>query len=228
MVVELGVQHVREFVHRGGVVFAEDLGDGDDGASGEAAGDDEVEVVHVRVEVDGEPVEGDPSSDADADGANLGGLVGSEVVLGVDPDAGGVGVGVGGDVELGECVDDGGLEGADVLVDAELGGVEVDDGVADELARAVVGDVAAAVGLVELHALGREEVLGGEDVGWGVGASGDGDDGVVLDHEDAPELGVGSAACVEDLLVVVLLELVCRLVGEELERDVGEGAHGEG
>ena len=213
-----------EFAHRGGVVLAEDLGDGDDGASGEAAGDDEVEVVHVGVEVDGEPVEGDPSSDADADRADLGGEVGLEVVLRVDPDAG-LGVGVALDVELGERSDDGLFEGADVLVDAELGSVEVDDGVADELARAVVGDIAAAVCFVELHALGREEFFGGEDVGWGVGASGDGDDRVVLDHDDASELGGWGVAGVEDLLVVVLLEGVGLFVAQVLERDVGEGAH---
>ena len=184
-------------------------------------------MVHVGVEVDGQAVEGDPAADADADGADLGGLVGCEVVLGVDPDAG-LGVGVALDVELCEGGDDGLLEGSDVLVNAEFGGVEVDDGVADELARAVVGDIAAAVGLVELHALGCEELFRGEDVGGGIWAAGDGDDGVVLDHEDAPELGIGGLSCVEDLLVVMLLEGVGLFVAQVLQRDVGEGVHGGG
>lgn len=114
-------------------------------------------MVHVGVEVDGEAVEGDPSADADADGGDFGGLVGLEVVLGVDPDAGGLRVGVGGDVVVGEGGDDGGFEQSDVFVDAELGGVEIDDGVGDELAGAVVCDIAAAVGLVEGDALRGEE-----------------------------------------------------------------------
>lgn len=74
-------------------------------------------------------------------------------MLWFDPDAGGVGVGVGFDVELGEGVDDGGFECTDVFVDAQAGGVEIDDWVGDELARAVVCNIAAAVGLLELDAL---------------------------------------------------------------------------
>ncbi len=183
-------------------------------------------MVHVWVEVDGEAVECDPASDADTDGGDLCGLIGLEAVLWVHPDAGGLGVGVGGDVVVGEGGDDGGFEGADVFVDAESGGVEIDDGVGDELAGAVVGDIAASVGLVEGDALGFEEGFRGEDVGRCVGSSGDGDDGVVLDHQDAAELGAGCGAGIEDLLVVVLLEGVGVGVAEVLERDVGEGVHG--
>lgn len=127
--------------------------DGDDWAVGEAAGDDEIEVVHVWVEVDGEAVECDPSADADAYCCDLCWLVGYEVVLLVDPYTGCVGVSVCVDVELGECVDDCGLEESDVFVDSEARSVEIDDWVADELAGAVVGDISPAVGLVELDAL---------------------------------------------------------------------------
>lgn len=147
-------------------------------------------------------------------------------MLGFDPDAGGVGVGVGDDAELGECGDDGGFECADVLVYAEARGAQVDDWVADELAWAVVGDIAAAVCRVELDALSGEELLAGEDVGLCGWSAGDGDDGVVLDHEHAARFGIWGVAGVEDLLVVGLLEFVGLLVAEVLERDVCEGLHG--
>ena len=42
---------------------------------------------------------------------------------------------------------------------------QIDDGIADELAGAVIGDVAAAVDLVELDAALRQEFVAGEDVG---------------------------------------------------------------
>jgi len=111
-------------------------------------------------------------------------------------------------------------------VDAEFGGVEVDDGIADELTRAVVGDIAAAVGLVELDAGVCELGFGGEDVGFGVGAVGDGDDGGVLDHQDSPELGVVGFAGIENLSMVELLELVGVVIAQALERDEGEWREG--
>lgn len=118
------------------------------------------------------------------------------------------------------------FECADVVVNSEFGRVEVDDGVADELARAVVGDIAASVSFVELHAGVCELGLGGEDVGGGVGLAGDGDDGGVLDHQDPPELGIGCFTGVEDVGVAALLELVGLVVAEALERDEGEWFHG--
>lgn len=114
-------------------------------------------MIHVWIEVEGEAVEGDPFADSYADGTNFGGLIRCEgvrrVVVWGDPDSGCVGVGVGDDVVGCEGVDDGLFEQADVVVDAEFGSVEIDDWVADELSWAVVGDIAAAIGLVELHAL---------------------------------------------------------------------------
>ena len=98
-------------------------------------------------------------------------------------------------------------------MDAELCGVEIDDGVGDELSLAVVGDISAAVCLVELHASHCELGFGGENMGVGVGAPGDGDDWWVLDHHDAPELGGIGFSCIEDLCVVELLELVGGFVG---------------
>ena len=112
-------------------------------------------------------------------------------------------------------------------MDSEFCGVEIDDWVGDELTWAVVGDIAAAVCLVELYAGVCELGFGGEDMAGGVWSAGDGDDWGVFDHQDASEHGFRGVACVEDLGVVVLLELVCGLVGEGLEGDVGEGFHGE-
>ena len=41
---------------------------------------------------------------------------------------------------------------------------KIEDGIADELAGAVIGDLAAAVGLVDLDALASEQFIAGEDV----------------------------------------------------------------
>lgn len=60
----------------------------------------------------------------------------------------------------------------------------------------------------------------------GVWSAGDGDDGGVLDHHDAAELGGWCFACVEDLGVMELLALVGRFIGDVFERDVGEWLHG--
>ena len=43
--------------------------------------------------------------------------------------------------------------------------IQIDDRIADELARPVVGDVAAAAGLEDLDAFGREGISGRDDVG---------------------------------------------------------------
>ena len=134
----------------------------------------------------------------------------------VDPDAGGgVGVGVAerGDLELGESGDDDFFEEAHVGVEVEVVGVEVEDGVGDELAGAVEGDVAAAVGFDEFDAAGSEECGRGEEVLGGVGAAADGDDGGMLDEDDdAGMVGVG-----EDLLVDGELLVPGGLVGEGSE-----------
>lgn len=94
---EIEEEGLSEGVEGGGGRSSEQLGDGGDGSGGEPAGDEELVVVHVWVEVEGEPVEGDPFADSYADGADFGGLVGLEmegwVVGGGDPDAGRVGVG---------------------------------------------------------------------------------------------------------------------------------------
>jgi len=66
---------VCELIEGGGVFVAEELGDGGDGAVGESAGDEELVVGHVWVEVECEAVEGDPFADSYTDCADLCGLV---------------------------------------------------------------------------------------------------------------------------------------------------------
>lgn len=67
------------------------------------------------------------------------------------PDSGCVGIAFTFDVEAGEGVDDELFECVHVVMDAEVEAFEIEDGVGDELSRAVVGDVTAAVGLFELY-----------------------------------------------------------------------------
>ena len=79
---------------------------------------------------------------------------------------------------------------ADVLVDVSAIRLEVEDGIADELARAVVGDVAAAPRLAQLDAerlepLGRREHVRPR----GLGAAAEGDHvGMFQQQQDIPDL----------------------------------------
>ena len=92
---------------------------------------------------------------------------------------------------------------------------EIEDGVADELAGAVVGDVAAAVDLVDFYGFLGELVVRGEDVGAG-GVAAEGEDGWVLKEDEgvadeagfsggdnlglqAETFGVGDAAEMEEV-----------------------------
>jgi hypothetical protein len=149
-------------------------------------------VGHVGVDVEGQAVEADPLFEADAQGGDfargragwIGGLA--------DPNASCAKLAVGGDGEVSQGVDDGLFEQAHVIVEAEVEGVEIEDGVDDELAWAVVGDVAAAVGGFDCDAKTGELVGGGQEVGGGGGSLGDGDGGWVFEEEeDASEGALG-------------------------------------
>ena len=69
---------------------------------------------------------------------------------------------------------------------------QVEDGVADELAGAVIGDVAAAVDLVDFDLFLGEEFVGCEDVGAGAVAA-EGENGWVLEEEERVANAVGLA-----------------------------------
>ena len=86
---------------------------------------------------------GHAAGDADADGGDLA-LRAPGRRVGGQPDAGAPGHAAGGEAELGERVDQRLLQAADVVDDPERLG-QPDQRVADELARAVPGDLAAAV-----------------------------------------------------------------------------------
>ena len=105
------------------------------------------------------------------------------------PDAGEAADAAGGDAEVAAEADERFFHEADKVDGAEAGAAagvaeaaQVEDGVADELAGAVVGDVAAAVDLVERDAAAGEEFVGGEDVG-AVGVAAEGEDGRVLEEQ---------------------------------------------
>ena len=81
----------------------------------------------------------------------------------------------------------------------QLGGIEIDDRIAHELSWAVVGDIAAAIGLVEGNALGFELGVGREHMPGGVWSAGDGDDRGVLDHQYPSRFGIGGVSGIKGL-----------------------------
>ncbi len=136
---------------------------------GDAAGDDPVEVAKVGGDVEGESVGGDGLGDVDANGGDL---LFANGASWEGPDAGKFEEALGGDSEVFAGEDEGFFDEADEVDGAEVGAAlagevaaEVEDGVADELAWAVIGDVAATVDLMDLCTTGGELFLGGEDVG---------------------------------------------------------------
>ena len=108
---------------------------------------------------------------------------------GVGPDAGAFTDALGGDAEVFAGEDESFFHEAHEVDGAEVGAAfagkvaaEVENGIADELAGAVVGDVAAAVDLVDFDAFGCESLVGEEDVGAGRVAA-EGEDGRVLEED---------------------------------------------
>jgi len=142
-------------------VSVEEFFEGSGFAVGYAAGNDEVEVAEVGGNVVGEAVGGDPAADVYADGGEF--FFGN-IARRLDPNAGFAGDAVGGDAEIGGGPDHGLFEGADVPVNVAADGIEIENGVADDLAGAVIGDVAATVGFAELDILLAQDIFGGEEI----------------------------------------------------------------
>jgi hypothetical protein len=129
----------------------------------------------------------------------------------VAPDAGLAGLAAGGgDAEPHAGVDDGVLEVAQELVEVALAVAEQEDGVRDDLAGAVIGDVAAPLDLDHLDIAGHEDVLRGlaataerEHVRMldDEERVGDGPYLALLDEPDllGPDVAVGRGAEIEDL-----------------------------
>src|SRR5882762_1539469 len=106
-------------------------------AVGDAAGNDEVEIAEVGGDVEGETVGGDPAADVDADGGEF---FFGDIARRLDPNAGFAGDAVGADAEIGGGADHGFFEGADIPVNVAADGIEIQDGVTDDLAWAVISE----------------------------------------------------------------------------------------
>ena len=194
-----------------------------DAAVGYAAGNDPGEVTEVGGDVEREAVGGDALCNMDADGGDLLFLHGA---AGVGPDAGAFADALGGHAEVLAGEDEGLLQEADEVDGTEMRAAfageiaaEVEDGITDELAGAVIGDVTAAVDLVDLDAFAGEQIVGGEDVGAS-GVAAEGQDGRVLHQEERVADGPGFASF-DDLAHVAQTFRI----GEAAELDQMEDLH---
>ena len=112
---------------------------------GDAAGHDQLVGVQVGVHVEGETMHGAPAPQAHADRPDL--AVPDPCTVETSDALSRQAVGCGApNHHL--------LEVFDVSADISPVGVEIEDRVADDLARPVVGDVPSAPGLEQFHALG--------------------------------------------------------------------------
>jgi hypothetical protein len=162
-------------------VAVEELFKGGGFAVGDAAGNDKVEIAEVGGDVVSEAVGGDPAADVDADGGKF---FFGYVAGGLNPDAGFAGDAIGGDAEIGGGTDHGLFEGADVPVNVAANRIEIEDGVANDLAGAMISDVAAAICFAELYVFLAEDVFGGEKI-FPAGVAAEGEDvGVLAEEED--------------------------------------------
>jgi hypothetical protein len=161
-----------------------------DGLVSDAAGVDELEVAEVGGDVEGEAVGGDSAGDVDADGADFAFARGTGlVVVQAAPYTGESGDAAGADAVDSAKSDEGFFHHADKVdgTEATAAGVletaEIEDGIADELAGTVVGDVAAAIDFVEGDAAAQELFAGREDVGT-AGVAAKGEDGWVFEEQE--------------------------------------------
>jgi len=124
-------------------------------AIGDAARDDQAEAVQIGCHVDRESMARDPSRDPDANRREL---------LTPDPYAGESLDAVSRDPVVGSRPDQDFLEIADILVNVAAIRLQVDNRVAHDLSGTVIGNVAAAPGLVHFDAAGGKRFRGRQDV----------------------------------------------------------------
>ena len=125
------------------------------GLAGDPAGHDAGEMLKGGVEIDGDAVEGHPLPDAHPDGGDL--------VLppaaAIDPDADPARAALAADIEAGQGRDDPFLEVADIGADIRpVPALQVEHDIADPLAGAVIGVLAAPAGPVDREAVGGQEI----------------------------------------------------------------------
>jgi len=130
-------------------------------------------------------VHGDPPADSYAERADFCELILVVLIGYLRPYAGCGGVANAFDIVLGDGVDNNLFESVHVVAYAEVEAFEVEDGVGDELSRAVVGDVSAAVGLLDFDSELSEAFGWCGDVLCGGGSFADSDDGrIVLEEQE--------------------------------------------
>ena len=127
-----------------------------DGAVCDAAGDDQAKIAQIGGDVPGKSVGGDGLRDVDADGCDF--FLG-DAAAGECPYSGLAGDALGQHAILGAGADQGFFQPADIFDGAEVGtflagkfSAQIEDWIADDLARTVIGDVAAAIDFVDLDA----------------------------------------------------------------------------
>ena len=139
---------IRDFVKLH--VTADDFRKRCDPAISDSTRNDQAEVLEVRGDVQSEAVARHPSRDPDADGRKL---------FVADPRAGQSLDAPRFDPEIGGRLDQHFLEVADVAVHVAAIGFQIEDRIANELPRTVIGDVAAAAGFMDVDAA-RSELIG--------------------------------------------------------------------
>jgi hypothetical protein len=147
------------FVER--YIAVEELFEGGGLSVGDAAGNDEVEVAEVCGDIEGETVGGDPAADVDADGGEF---FFWDIARRLHPDTGLARDSKSGDAKIGGGADHGFFERANVPVNITADEIEIENGITDDLAGAVIGDVAAAVGFAKFDIFLAQDIFGSEKI----------------------------------------------------------------
>ena len=157
-----------------------------DGAVRNAAGNDEREIAKIGADVEREAMRADVLGDVDANGRNL---LFCNAASGKSPDSRALADALRRNAEIFAGEDQSFFDETDEIDGAKvrtaLAGkiaAEIEDGIADELAGAVIGDVSAALGLVNFNVFVGELRIGSEDVGAG-GIASKREDGRVLKQQ---------------------------------------------
>src|SRR5882724_9899964 len=126
----------------------------------DAAGDNQLEIIEVGAHVESKTVGGDCARNVNSDGCDLS----RDFIL--RPDAGQAGNAFGDHAEIAAGADERFFQLADKIngANARLKSTQIKDGIADELAGAVEGDVAAAIGFMQFNAIGGKKLARSDDV----------------------------------------------------------------